>query len=822
MNRFYFLFAVLVGVALASCSGDELSDPSPTPIVETEPEIPIMFGSLSKGFTRGDYTGVDAAKLLGNKFVVSAKKGSSTGSTGAVTFDNYLVEYVENTAHTTETNVANWEYVGKPRTQHAIDHGITSQTIKYWDYSAPQYDFIAWSTGTKTAIYDIPYSGVPEGKIYVSAIKPNSTSSETYSLTGSAADLSECYIADIVTVKKGQYGSNPVTMVFRRLGIKVRIGIYETIPGYSVKNVKFYTKGDILSKDGDGNLAAGQIINDAAVFTANPDVYTSGTYFVNFPTVDNPTSADNNQAHVTFVTDGPQSTVVKWGGLNYTTREEGEKSYGDVYLGRTSSTASFAGDATDKFYTVFMPNEAGTNLNLRVDYTLEAIDGSGEEIQVKSARAQIPSVYTTWKPGFAYTYLFKISDKTNGRTGVYDPTKYDNDEYNSDPAGLYPITFDAVVVNEEDQEQRQENITTVMTPSITTYQQNSTVINSNEYTDNGSDIFVTVDDSYGNLQTLTGKAALYRIPDGKTEAEVVDALQIRDDYPAEGTIKGRNGMVLTAATKVATAGDINAANKYALTNSVEFGVDGNAIPVSTDQSLRFRPAPNTTYAFVYTHQAPTSYGYTDKFETVTKHAGEDVTNLYRNFNLTAATGDAYYGWIYMSMSPTGVLTQETPFVGHHLGNNIYVISSGSGTDEDPYVYTKPWGYAQTGTTYYYSTDDGATFNATVNMAYADFAEATDLYTYDYVNNKYTAKTDTNPVSGKAYYKRTGAGTDESPYVYTYCIILPQQVDGWYYYEFFAPGRYACFNGEKAISGHGYFDKYTVNDGEYYTKIIKVQ
>jgi hypothetical protein len=30
------------------------------------------------------------------------------------------------------------------------------------------------------------------------------------------------------------------------------------------------------------------------------------------------------------------------------------------------------------------------------------------------------------------------------------------------------------------------------------------------------------------------------------------------------------------------------------------------------------------------------------------------------------------------------------------------------------------------------------------------------------------------------------------------------------------------NGEKALAGQGYFDKYTQNDGVYYTKVIKVQ
>jgi hypothetical protein len=829
MKKIYLIFAALTSVTLFSCTGDELIE-TPPPVTNPEVEKPIVFSSLSKTFTRADYTGKDAATLLGNQFVVSGYKGPQSlwnTTSNQIVFDNYAVKYKENTAHTTESNVANWEYVGVDRTPPAITNGITRQNVKYWDYYSPQYDFIAWSTGTKTAIYEVPSSGIiPSGSVLVTGITPNSASSGAYELSGKATDLAECYIADLVTVKKSAY-DQPVMIKFRKLSTKLRIGIYETVPGYSVKDVKFYTKGTALDKDTDdpSKPAAGQIISDGTIFTAGYDIFTEGSYIVKYPTVDTPTDPDNNQAHVEFQPKWGvnQNTYTSFGGLNYTTKEDGEKK-GTLFLGRSSDKATFAGDASNNYYMIVLPNETGANLNLRVDFTLEATDGSGEEIHVKNARAQVPSIYSQWKAGYAYTYLFKISDKTNGRTGVYDPLLDDDNTYNSDPAGLYPITFDAVVINADDTDgKEQETITTVSTPSITTYQQNSTVVNADEYTVNGKDIFVTVNED-DNLVTLTGKAALYLIPEGKTEADVIDAMQIRDDYPAEGTIKGRSGLVLTEATKVNAVADL-AANKYMLTNSVEFGADGNAISVGTNQALRFTPkapeSPSTvnTYAFVYTKAAPTTTY--DKFEEVTKTAGADVTNLYRNFNLTAVTGDAKASWTYMSKNASGVLSIETAFAGQYLngsGSSIYTITGGSGTTEDPYVYSAATSYAVTGTTYYYKV--GSDYIVAHNVNYADFATATDLFTFDGAD--YTAKTDAAPVPGTAYYQRTGEGTTESPYVYTYCILLPQQVDGWYRYQFDYYGRYACMSGEKALGGHGYFDKYIMNDGEYYTKVIKVQ
>lgn len=812
MKKFYYIFAA--GLILASCANEEIVTQEPI----TPTESAIVFGSVKKGMTRADATGADAATLLGNKFVVSGYKGSSTATVGNIVFDNYLVEYKENTAHTTESNSTNWEYVGVPKLPISK---VTSQQIKYWDYSKPQYDFIAWSTGKKTAIYE----GTPAaGEVLVSAITPDKatgtgTDKVAYTFTGTAADLSECYIADLVTVKKANYAKsdneNAVTFSFRQLGTKVRIAIYETVPGYSVKDVQFYS----AAASDDANATP-------KIFTTVANqIYTEGTYTVTFPTVDNPDSKDNNQAHVTFAEKlgVEQSTTVNWDPLNYTIAEEGEK-IGTKFLGRSSSTASYAGDAAKNYYVVFMPNETGTNLNLRVNYTLESIDGSGEEITVKGATAQVPSIYTTWKPGFAYTYLFKISDKTNGYTGVYDPTKPDDTTVNSDPAGLYPITFDALVENAEENDATQETITLISTPSITTYQKGSNVVNNDEYLASTGPIFVTVNDgttektpdlANGALQTLTDKAALYTIPAGKTEAEVIDALQMRDDNvdagaPA-GSIKGRSGLLLSKET-------------LTLTNSVEYGVDGNAISVGTDQAAKFT-ATAGTYAFVYTKKAPTAANDDVKYQalkwenfktgqTKFRYDYKAPTHSYYNDNGTTDTNDdieyfdAQKGVKYFARTGAGtdtdpyVYTMQTAFVGQGVGN-LYLDASGN---------TIASGYAATGTTYYYTTDKGKTYKAAHNVAYAtDMLSG--LYEEDTTPGTYKATTDTGlPINDKAYYYKDGTN-------YIYCVFLPQQTTGWFELD---TTKYVEATETAEVVGQTYFDKYTKNDGVYYTKVIKVQ
>ena len=283
MKKVYLFSVALAGLVLASCSSDDFNVIQDDSMLQQQ--TPIMFSSLKGATTRADITGSAAADLLGKKFVVSGYKGEKSQTVGNIVFDNYLVEWAENTAHKTESNSSNWEYVGKGRSKHAIDNGITSQTIKYWDYSKPQYDFIAWSAGTATPIYE----GTPAaGEVLVSAITPATATGATgvaYTFTGTANDLQKCYVSDLVTVKKPNYGTNPVVLTFRSLGTKVRIGIYETVPGYSVKDVKFYTTAGLLTDP------ATEITTTAALFTTTAnDIYTEGTYTVFFPTVDNDTA----------------------------------------------------------------------------------------------------------------------------------------------------------------------------------------------------------------------------------------------------------------------------------------------------------------------------------------------------------------------------------------------------------------------------------------------------------------------------------------------------------------------------------------------------
>ena len=183
---------------------------------------------------------------------------------------------------------------------------------------------------------------------------------------------------------------------------------------------------------------------------------------------------------------------------------------------------------------------------MKCDYTLVSRDGSGETIKVEEATAKVPALYTQWKPNFAYTYLFKISDNTDGHIGEVE--------------GLYPITLDAVVASEQDGSQ--ETITTVSEPSITTFGVNSStgkyVSGGNEYAA-GSDIYATFVDA-GTVITptlgtnvnvylaTTTDAAAYPI----TEASVAEALLEVSAIDKKITLDNKNADGSTSFTAAPT------------------------------------------------------------------------------------------------------------------------------------------------------------------------------------------------------------------------------------------------------------------------------
>lgn len=568
MKKYVFLAAS--ALALASCTSDDFLGNTPGNVQSNTSAINFDGGTgkITRATTQ---TGADAAKTLGYSYVVYGYK--TVNDVPTTVFDHYTIKW-NGLKDKTESNTCGWEYVGQKANSLSSLEGDKDQTIKYWDYSASQYDFVAFSFGKAT-------QGDEEGKVTASKID----NTPSYTLTGNVNELAKCFIADRITATPKETTTKKANLLvgykddvqfnFRSLSTKVTMGIYETIPGYSVKDVVFYS---------DKTTALSGENNKPTLYAASASIPSGkGTITVKFPTTDE-NNTDYNKAHVEFkaATGSDNSSSIQFGKLSTVDKENEEKGT-TGFIGRDITTFSTPKEGNNKKYEVVIPAKVGA-LTLKVDYTLESIDGSGETIKVTGATAVVPEKYTNWEPNYAYTYIFKISDKTNGSTG-------------GSTAGLYPITFDAIVT--ETETGKQETITTVADNSITTYAKGAI----NEEYKKDANIYVSVNNTTDlhikkgeddttptnvKLFTATGTGSYEK---NITEATVALCLSKGTTTATTGekvlSVDDDNKLTVTPATGLTIATQIEAAD----------AVDGNAI---SGNFAKFKPTNAGTYVFEFT------------------------------------------------------------------------------------------------------------------------------------------------------------------------------------------------------------------------------
>lgn len=562
------LFAAVALVALASCSSEETIGVT-TPL-DNSPSVAsnaIEFSTTSKGITRADLYGSAAAAKLNNKFVVYGTKHENaenkSATNDAVVYNNFQVAWTANTAGTAASNSSDWEYVGLQ----AYDATPTSQGIKFWDYSADNgYTFYAFSA--KPADMTFPKGNSDNVQVTKVTTDESSLYNKGYSVAiKPAASLNDLFFSDRVEVAEANYGKT-VSLTFRNIGAKVRFGFYETIPGYSVKIDKFYIDEantavvtDFATMDDaqtDGFYASLQNVKKSVNQTINVTYYesTTATQVINRPKVSNPSA-----------------------GYDYNIKLGSALGIINKVLATSSSSPTWVDGSASGDYTPVFPFEGNTNpLLLKLDFTMTSEDGNGDVIHVRGARAIVPASYVQWKGNFAYTYIFKISDMTNGTTGAvdehFDPT---------DEEGLKPITFDAIVVDVDNE--KQETITSVSTNTITTYAEGAIA---NEYYA-GKPIYtvITKTDDHtvitpSAIGPAAGNAQVYSLSKAATEAEVLGQL---NGLPM--------GITMTAVSPAATK-----------ETTIPLA-DGTTPAIS---NVKFTPAAAGTYAYVYTtarYEAPT-------------------------------------------------------------------------------------------------------------------------------------------------------------------------------------------------------------------------
>jgi hypothetical protein len=569
MKKSLFFFAALVSVALTSCTGDELAE-SNNVAQEGSPSGMICFDGGSSAITRGNLYGSSAASKLGNKFVVYGTKHvdaeDKTAANDAVVFNNFQVAWTASTAGTKPSNSSDWDYVGLQ----AYDATPTSQAIKYWDYSAANgHTFYAFSSS------DISYPAKATDLVSITKTTSdaNSLYNKGYAVTvKDGATLNNLFFSDRVPVAKSEYDKT-VSFTFRNIGSLLRIGFYETIPGYKVKIDKFYIDED----------ATAAVTTFAAMNHAETDGFNASLQNVKHGTDINQTLNVTYYDATDATTENRPKLTNPTAGYDYSLKLGTAAGIINKELGTTSSNPTWVDGSTTGAYTPIFPFEDNINpLLLKLDFTMYAEDGSPDVIKVRGARAVVPAEYVKWKSNFAYTYIFKISDKTNGTTGEVDEN---NDP--TDPEGLKPITFDAITVDVT--EELQETISSISTNSITTYAEGAIA---NEYAAS-KPIYVVVSNSTSGaviapsgIGDTDGKADVYKLNKAATESEVLAQLT---GSPMGITFTSQSALVET---------------EIPLT-------DGTTPAIS---NVKFTPADAGTYAYVYTTKKYVAPTYTVQTE----------------------------------------------------------------------------------------------------------------------------------------------------------------------------------------------------------------
>jgi len=524
MKKNYLLAVALAIMTMASCSDNDFVGDQRT--LNAESEGAINFGFDVPAVTRA--SGATAATALSNQFVVYGEKSETAdgaaAADGKLVFKNYLVKWTDNSAYTTTSNTKNWEYVGisatsAENTNISPNSGTDAQTIKYWDYSATNYVY--------TAVSALP-TDIQNGRVKIEKITDASSTASNkvfnkgyiikFDKTGDAApytyaSFADLYFSDRQVISQGTgtdrtatnaYGGN-VTLTFRNALSQVRVGIYETISGYSISDIHFFVTSNTEAKV-DETDAFGAIcpnIKTSTYTEALKVTYEPSGNALNRPIV-TPVTKANTETAVT-----PTADLILGTNTSLVTTE--------APLGTTNTSPTW--DTSGGTFTSVFPQAGNTtNLKLKCNYTLYN-SVTGEKINVNGATAEIPAIYLKWKPNYKYTYLFKISNNTNGSTG-------------GSVVGLYPITFDAVEIVTEDGQA--EYITTVSEPSITTFGVNSStgkyVHGGSEYAA-GSDIYATImDGSSVKDFTLGSDVNVYKVTTTDatnfpiTEAAVAESL----------------------------------------------------------------------------------------------------------------------------------------------------------------------------------------------------------------------------------------------------------------------------------------------------------
>lgn len=227
MKLYRILTIPFMALCLFSCAGSGQEEPDvPTPPEEPK-GVSISFGGNSGTWqdaptTRAnEETGLETISKTFKVWGYKTTEGNYTSGfdQSQNVMNGYIVNWTQQTANTTSSNTADWEYVGIHN-----DKLNANQTIKYWDYSATSYRFFAYSIPTAADNSSAPSFQEPTT---IEGSTPNDASFSipfTYDKDATAVTtpyISDLWLSDNQNFENRKYGAC-VKLTFAPIITKVR------------------------------------------------------------------------------------------------------------------------------------------------------------------------------------------------------------------------------------------------------------------------------------------------------------------------------------------------------------------------------------------------------------------------------------------------------------------------------------------------------------------------------------------------------------------------------------------------------------------------
>lgn len=356
----WMAMAMLMGMAWSCCSSDD-SDEQDVPVTGT----PIAF-SAKEGEETAVNNGGAGARAQGMTRAATPLSESTTtfkvwgyknmsedaGVYGGLqtVFPGYTVNWIDGSAATTTSNTNGWEYVAQEET------GDDEQTIKYWDWGAKAYRFFAVTAG----------AGEPTIAENIESFTITANASSVREGDGTAEEKMAANIADTPFISKLWFSTgNEADYPTRLFGKPVQLEFMK--PFARVRFMFTY------SFEQEGNKIKTKSFKPTDI---TKEIALIGSFTVRYPLTGNKIEE------------------------SYSVTPEATPETGETL---EAFTEEYIVDGTEKWYTVLPidPNNPQGSYTMTIRMAKDTEDKT----------AVVPAEFMQWKPGYSYTYIFKITEQ---------------------------------------------------------------------------------------------------------------------------------------------------------------------------------------------------------------------------------------------------------------------------------------------------------------------------------------------------------------------------------------------------------------------------